>query len=115
MTKVIEYEVSDSNVFGFDKYLWETSITLGENQHFLFRNVYKLDNHTGEIGEQIGMKLVKVVDDDWLDKHDWMYYNIKIENETNKELERQYKEEFGEDETYDEFLEKEEQEMAKKS
>lgn len=114
MANIIKYEVSDDKIFGFDGYMWETNITLGENQHYLFRNTYKINIWTGDIEEQTGKELVKVVDDDWLDKHDWMYYNIKIENKTNKEMERQYKEEFGDDETYDEFLEKE-QEMTKKS
>lgn len=113
MANIIKYEVADNNIFGFGKYLWQTDITLGENQHYLFRDTYKINVWTGDIEEQVGMELVKVVDDNWLDKHDWMYYNIRIENNTVKEIERQYKEEFGDNDTDDYF--EYEDEMAEKS
>ena len=117
MANIIKYEVSDSDIFGFGKYLWQTDITLGENQHFLFRDTYKINVWTGDIEEQVGMKLVKVVDDEWLDKHDWMYYNIRIENNTDKEFRRRYKEEFGDYDTDDDYseLDEEPKETTKKS
>ena len=91
MTKVIKYEVSDSTQFGFGKYLWDSGITLlDENQHILYRDVYKVDNWSDK-EEQVGMKLVKVVTDEWLDKHDWMYYGIVIKNNTDKELRKEAK------------------------
>ena len=80
MKKIIEYEVQD--VYG----TIEEKLDLKENEHYLYKTVYKVNNYSC-YPIPTDPRFVKVVNTYWL-KHHKTYYNCAVIDNTEKTIEK---------------------------